>query len=234
MESFLQELKEHEQDIERLKPVLMSELENLDWPEVFKRMDELVEEESWSPLPLNLDTRLANQSVMTRAHPKNHAFGQKYTDEYWRIHGVQQGVFGPLKAFMHLQWTRVNEFERPSLLCMDCGSFAVSMAHADKHECNLTMKCPTCGHTSSTYDRHKAHMRSKHLKKWTHACSTCSYNTDSKVQFERHMSSSKHLEAAGTPKSKEFACERCDKSFRFKSELERHSLTKRCGKTLNI
>jgi len=234
-DEWMQLLQAHATDIEQLKVKLQTELEAMDWPDIFRRMDSLGEDdESWTPLPLSWRDRLADPDLVNRAHPMKHEFSRAYVDAYWRVKKQEDDVFEPLKAIMRTKWDSVDECERPSsLMCEECGWFSISVAKSRDHVCPKVLQCETCGHKSSTPERHRAHVRSKHMRKWAHSCKTCDFNTDSKSQYDRHLASKKHKEQViGSPIPTAYNCEACSMAFKFKSEYERHQLTKRHGKTL--
>ena len=239
-DEWMQRLQAHVTDIEQLKVKLQTELEALDWPDIFRHMDSLEEDdESWTPLPLDWRDRLANPDLVNPptkalAHPTKHEFSRAYVDAYWQVQRQEENVFGPLVAIMRTKWESVDECERPSsLMCEECGWFSISVSKSRDHVCPKVLQCETCGHKSSTPERHRAHVQSKHMRKWAHICKTCDFNTDSKSQYDRHLASKKHKEqVTGSPLPTAYYCDACSLAFKFKSEYERHQLTKRHGKTL--
>lgn len=228
--SVIAELQEY---IDELKDTTEREVQrfsDLDWEAEFGRMDENPE---YTPILFAKDLRddqlFRRAAVLTDGTVK---------DLLNKARADERELTLQLRRIMRAKFDEADEVVRPSsLLCERCevfGDFNDEDRNHQNRECKPNLNCQHCGHKSTTYDRHRAHINLKHLKKWKHKCESCKFSTDSHMAIERHNRSSEHLEKVGTPKAREFRCEPCDKPFRFKSELERHSLSKRHGKTLNL
>ena len=225
--SVIAELQEY---IGELKDTTERELQrfsDLDWVAEFGRMDENPE---YTPILVAQDLR--DEQLFRRA---TQLTDSTVKDLISKARAAERELTDSLRRIMRAKFDEVDEFVRPSfLLCERCqifGDFNDEKRNHLNRACKPNLNCQHCGHKSTTYDRHRAHVNLKHLKTWKHICDFCMFFSDSPMAFKRHMRSSEHLEKAGTPKVREFKCEPCDKTFRFKSELERHSLTKRCLNT---
>jgi hypothetical protein len=223
--------------VTELKDTKQRELElftELDWEEEFRLMDE---DPDYTPIQLTKDLRAGWEEVFRHAEtlqskdPEDRKLLQEAREE-------ERAITASMRRVMREKFDAADEVLRPSFLyCERCERFGDYNSEERNHmnsPCKPVLDCKICGHKSTSYQRHRAHINFKHLKQWKHKCEACQFNTDSKTAFERHTHCAGHLEKIGTPKVREFRCETCDKTFRFKSEKERHDVSKRHGLTLTL
>ena len=202
------------------------------WDEQFRLMDE---DPAYTPIQKQKDLRAGYEGLFRRA---GEVVDSTIKDLLRQVQTEESAITAAMRRIMREKWEAADEVVRPCFLyCERCEVFGDFNDEGRNHlnrECKPNLNCKHCGHKSTTYDRHRAHINLKHLKKWKHKCEACAFGTDSKTAIERHNHCASHLEKAGTPKPREFRCEACDKTFRFRSEMERHAVSKRHGATLRV
>jgi len=62
----------------------------------------------------------------------------------------------------------------------------------------------------------------KNIKKHEYYCDTCNYYTSRMTDIKKHMRTKKHLEKFVEKSNLEFTCEKCNKTYKYKSGFSRH------------
>lgn len=204
-------------------PMMLAET---NWKSEFQMM---IDDEDYTALKYTSD-RLGIGDTFQKANSiwwglSRDGFKQR-SDELKDILNSTESIVNKLKKqemdYFKITYFQFDEDFRPYLECEGCGFFTYREKGLCGHKCVKITICKLCDDKSfGTEERLKAHIKSKHSRKYQYNCEPCNFHTDSNDRFVKHEHSKEHKQKCGIERP-EYKCEKCNKDYHYECDYMRH------------
>lgn len=203
MEELRRRLQDFSKECDRVREELLQEFAEKDWEDEFAMMDE---DEEYSIMPADWSSKFQDYEILDHAFKQILNFrDENFTNFYWRVREKSNALYKELFEILKTKYYELDEDLRPSYIkCEDCDAFSKTVQEGREHECRVD--------TATAQKRENCR----------HGCNKCKYYTNSQDCYDKHMKSKQHLKNMGIIKPTSFNCSKCDKQFRFNSDLQKH------------